>query len=105
MMAPWKHAKDREMWDKMVQAGFAPGYAAGTILRILRNPPWPDYGDNDAALRWFYREIVRRAAAEIYLGPYTKTFTELWEWLTPEEHARLKSDMPPVVNCVHQMMP
>ncbi len=77
------------IWDDIIKAGWGPGFAGAVILAWRR---WPVPFEADA--RWYYRQIVEHASLEDEghgRGEWTRALTELWEWLSPAEHARLKA--------------
>jgi hypothetical protein len=89
-------APDRSIWDDIVKAGWGPGYAAGGILTLLRDRiPSGSEREAEATMRWYYRQLVEHASRESSDAQdktsWTRALAELWEWLTPEEHRRLKA--------------
>ncbi len=84
---------DRQRWDDIVKAGWGPGFAAGTILNCLRShrdvEEWQASLYAEAVARWYYRQLVEHGSLEP-AGPWTRALTELWEWITPDEHTLLR---------------
>ena len=88
-------AQNRAIWDDIVKAGWGPGYAGGSILGYLRHP-WTSRDPRaEPIARWLYRQMVEHASIEeegpSHTGAWTRALAELWEWLTPAEHARLRA--------------
>lgn len=85
-------------WDTMVTLGWAPYFAAASILKYVRRTKDPEHSLESA--RWYYAQLYKFAAAEgkVYprpgSGPCERILGTLEGELTQDELERLRTNGP-----------
>lgn len=91
------YGSGRQPWDDMVDLGWGPDFAAGSILKYLRRAKDPDHSLESA--KWYYAQLYAHAAkeyeqrtqgSEVVVGSWTSTLGELETVLTNDEMKQLR---------------